>query len=424
MTILILFLLLLLPHGVTGQDLKHSVIAGYQGWFSTSCDSEHPFWRHWGGASPTPGNVTFELFPDMREFAAGDVCATGLANLGNGSPDTLYAAGRAGVINKHFEWMQQYGIDGVAVQRFLSETFKNGAVMTPDRAWRDQTLQRVRTAAEANGRVFYVMMDISGSNAATLVADFQNDVTHIEGLSGNPMGSANYLKQDGKPVISIWGCGFSDRPCSVSQAQTLIAWLKGRGYYVYGGIPGDWRSGSYSAWDSTFLMYDMVAPWTVGGYRPDVEIDGYFTNAAAEKSYAEANGIAYQNIMWPGFSWINWNGGLTNWFPRNAGAFLWRQAYRMKENGATSAYIAMFDEFDEGTAIAKAAENSSMIPTNQYFLTLDADGYTICSDYYLRLSGAATAMIKGQEIHSLDIPVAFCTTQAQPPLAPTNLRFQ
>ncbi len=34
----------------------------------------------------------------------------------------------------------------------------------------------------------------------------------------------------------------------------------------------------------------------------------------------------------------------------------------------------MFDEFDEATAIAKAAKDRRMIPTDQYFLTLDADG--------------------------------------------------
>jgi hypothetical protein len=55
----------------------------------------------------------------------------------------------------------------------------------------------------------------------------------------------------------------------------------------------------------------------------------------------------------------------------------------------------MFDEYDEGTAIAKAAENASMIPNNQWFLTLDADGVVCSSDFYLRLVGDAAKMIKG-----------------------------
>ena len=68
-------------------------------------------------------------------------------------------------------------------------------------------------------------------------------------------------------------------------------------------------------------------------------------------------------------------------------------------------YIAMFDEYDEGTAIAKAAEDSSMIPTNQYFLTLDADGVHLSSDFYLRLAGAANNMIKGQSPLTLTVPI-------------------
>ena len=54
----------------------------------------------------------------------------------------------------------------------------------------------------------------------------------------------------------------------------------------------------------------------------------------------------------------------------------------------------MFDEYDEGTAIAKAAEDKSMAPTDQYFLALNADGVYVSSDFYLRLVG--NHMIKGE----------------------------
>jgi hypothetical protein len=75
---------------------------------------------------------------------------------------------------------------------------------------------------------------------------------------------------------------------------------------------------------------------------------------------------------------------------------MWRQAYNLKSIGINTGYIAMFDEYDEGTAIAKMAENSSMIPTNQYFLTLDADGVPVSSDFYLRLAGDINRMFKNQ----------------------------
>ncbi|MCK7536716.1 MAG: hypothetical protein MZV63_40010 [Marinilabiliales bacterium] len=60
-------------------------------------------------------------------------------------------------------------------------------------------------------------------------------------------------------------------------------------------------------------------------------------------------------------------------------------------------YFAMFDEYDEGTAIMKAATDWSMIPTNQYFVTLSADGIWVSSDFYLRVAGAATAMVKSTD---------------------------
>lgn len=75
---------------------------------------------------------------------------------------------------------------------------------------------------------------------------------------------------------------------------------------------------------------------------------------------------------------------------------MWRQAYNMKSIGINTGYIAMFDEYDEGTAIAKMAENSSMIPSNQYFLTLDADGVAVSSDFYLRLAGDINRLFKDQ----------------------------
>jgi len=58
-------------------------------------------------------------------------------------------------------------------------------------------------------------------------------------------------------------------------------------------------------------------------------------------------------------------------------------------------YVAMFDEYDEGTAILKAADSYFAKPTNQYFLTTSADGTYISSDFYLRLVGKATRVFKG-----------------------------
>lgn len=68
----------------------------------------------------------------------------------------------------------------------------------------------------------------------------------------------------------------------------------------------------------------------------------------------------------------------------------------LQELNITAPFVAMFDEYDEGTAIAKAAENSSMIPTNQYFLTLNEDGVDLSSDFYLRLAQDGMRLVRRQ----------------------------
>src|SRR5690606_6128439 len=136
--------------------------------------------------------------------------------------------------------------------------------------------------------------------------------------------------------------------------------------------------------------------WTVGAFKDVSGVDRYAEKMEADKAYLDANGQDYLPVVFPGFAWSNWNGGPVNEIPRMHGDFLWRQFANIRDKGITQAFVAMFDEYDEGTAIAKAAEDSSMIPTDQYFLTLDADGVSCSSDFYLRLTGDGAKMIAGK----------------------------
>jgi len=45
-----------------------------------------------------------------------------------------------------------------------------------------------------------------------------------------------------------------------------------------------------------------------------------------------------------------------------------------------------------------------MIPANKYFLTLDADGTHVSSDFYLRLVNYGGKMLKGQIPYTTDEP--------------------
>jgi hypothetical protein len=63
--------------------------------------------------------------------------------------------------------------------------------------------------------------------------------------------------------------------------------------------------------------------------------------------------------------------------------------------GAKVLKIAMFDEVDEGTAIFKVVSQRKDAPDQAFWLTLDADGLELPSDWYLRLAGEITRMFHG-----------------------------
>jgi len=189
----------------------------------------------------------------------------------------------------------------------------------------------------------------------------------------------------------------------------LIEFLQSRGCYVIGGVPTHWRKEQHDSkpnFIEAYKTYDMVSPWTPGRYRGANEVDNFKNNQLIpDKSFCDTNGLDYMPVVFPGFAWSTWNNGTPNHIPREAGKFLWRQAYNIKSIGLDQLYFAMFDEYDEGTAIMKAATDWSMIPTDYYFLTLSADGTWVSSDFYLRVAGAATAMLKSSATPSAALTV-------------------
>jgi hypothetical protein len=95
-------------------------------------------------------------------------------------------------------------------------------------------------------------------------------------------------------------------------------------------------------------------------------------------------------VVFPGFSWHNMKPDAPfNRIPRRGGRFYWRQVERAVGLGATMLYSAMFDEVDEGTAMFKVAAASRDAPKDAPFVTLDVDGETLPSDWYLHLAREA-----------------------------------
>ena len=102
-------------------------------------------------------------------------------------------------------------------------------------------------------------------------------------------------------------------------------------------------------------------------------------------------GREYLPVIYPGFGWTNLMGEAQarDNIPRLGGEFFWRQFHAAAELEIDMAYVAMFDEVDEGTAIFKVTNQP---PGPGRFLTLDG----LSSDWYLRLAGEGSRLIRGE----------------------------
>jgi hypothetical protein len=363
-------------------DVVGKVTVGYQGWFAANGDgSPINAWWHWTqnwGASPSSTNNGIKSWPDVRDYST--TYQTAWANLGNGQPAKLFSSFNNQTVNTHFLWMQQNGIDAAALQRF-NPTGGEGPV-------RDAITAKVKTAAETYGRKFYIMYDVSGWT--NMQAEIKTDwTTKMSAYTS----SAAYAKQNGKPVVCIWGFGFNDsnHPWSAAVCLDVINWFKNQGCYVIGGIPTHWRtetSDSRPGFLATYSALNMISPWMVGRIGNVADADNFYTNVnTPDQAYCNTNGIDYQPCILPGDLQEH---------QRAHGDFMWRQFYNMVRVGAQGLYISMFDEYNEGNQIAKTAENSSFIPAGFSFVTLDEDGVVCSADYYLRLTGDGGKMLKGQ----------------------------
>lgn len=362
-------------------DVVGKITVGYQGWFAASGDgSPINAWWHWAnnwGQAPSPSNLGIKSWPDVRDYTT--TFQTGFSNLGNGQPAKLFSSFTDQTVNKQFEWMQQYGIDAAALQRF-NPNGQEGPV-------RDAITAKVKTAAETYGRKFYIMYDVSGwtNMQSEVKADWTNKMSAYTSSSA-------YAKQNGKPVVCIWGFGFNDENHTWSAAVCLdvINWFKSQGCYVIGGVPTHWRtqdSDSRPNFLDTYKAFNMLSPWMVGRIGNAGDSDNFYNTVnVPDQAYCNANGIDYQPCVLPGDLQEH---------QRAHGDFMWRQFYNMKRVGAQGIYISMFDEYNEGNQIAKTAESAAFIPAGSNFVTLNEDGVACSADYYLRLTGDGGKMLKG-----------------------------
>jgi hypothetical protein len=395
---------------VDATTMNNKVMAGYQGWFRAPGDKgENRGWAHWFNAQvPNANKLAFDTWPDMSELSKREKYAVPGFTYPDGSPAYLYSAQNYRTVLRHFQWMKQYGIDGVWLSEFCGY-FPGG------NAQRDSTtvltiMDNVQRAARATGRTWAFMWDMSSFGARTSKSDVYNIIVNQwkkmvdDGVATDP----RYMHQNGKPVLLIWGF-FPSRPASQPDYMNpVIDFLLAPGKYqatLVGGVDNNWRTKGTPEFQAMLMRMQGLQPWSVGRRTKDPATGYSIQNTsewAGDIEKCKANHVVFMPVFNSGTHIagpppIPPAGPIV---PRRTGNYLWEQFVAASKTGViNSAFVAMFDEVNEGTQILKIDNHP---PVQAAFLTYD--GAT--SDYYLRLVGVGAKLLKEHQPISPVIPIS------------------
>ncbi len=396
------------------------VMCGYQGWFRAEGDASGAGWRHFCRTRHFDATqVTFDLWPDVSEYPR--TYPTTLKRP-DGTVASLFSSWDESTVETHFRWMEEYGIDGVFMQRFFevtrtAESRRQGRVI----------LANALKASRKHGRAIAVMYDLSGLRAgedcSSIIQDWKELVDQLKLASQGP--DQAYLYHQGKPLVAIWGVGFADRPYNLQDSGIgkLLEFLRHDPDYggcsILLGVPAGFRTLTGDCVHDPDLhpllaQANVVMPWMVGRYSSldPKAFERYEKQVRDDLAWCRQRQLDYVPSVYPGFSWSNLTrttGAVRtaplNQIPRQQGQFYWGLLMAAIKAGAPMVYVAMFDEIDEGTAIFKCASRLPLADVPARFL--DYEG--VPADYYLRLTGQAGLALRSRNpdlSQPLPIPVS------------------
>ena len=399
------------------QSYKGLIMAGYQGWFRAPGDGSGRGWGHYGrGDKFDYENNTIDFWPDVSDY---EKTYETSFKYPDGTLARVFSSVDKSTTELHFKWMKEYGVDGVFMQRFfgVARGYEN---MNKSQ---DIILRNALEAAKKNRRAIGVMYDLSGLSAegedcSSVIEDWKKLVDELKVT--NQGEDQTYIFHRGKPLVTIWGVGFPDRPYDIRKigVNRLIDFLKNDPVYggcsVMLGVPTYFRDLDKDCVHDPYLhelieSVDVVLPWMVQRFTPYLQkpIDHQHDHIIADLKWCKERGLDYAPIAYPGFSWRNLSLGkpeLSKYtaygaIPRLGGRFYWDQITTMITAGAEMIYVAMFDEIDEGTAIFKVSDNP---PNSEKAHFVDNDGMP--SDHYLFLTGQGAKMLRKEIPLSFDMP--------------------
>lgn len=385
------------PHkdGEPYDSYRGLVMAGYQGWFGTPGDdcSHGDQWYHYqerGMFEPGVLRNSIDFWPDVSEYEK--KYDTNNFYYPNGQKAQVYSSYDKSSILLHFKWMKDYGIDGVFMQRFVSEVIDN----PKGKDHFDKVLKSAMEGSNTYQRAICIMYDLSGSRPEQyqkVLDDAKTIMDNYQLLDRNAK-QKFYLYENGKPLIVLWGVGFNDnRPYSLTDVEQLMNGLKEKGFSIMLGVPTYWRDLNGDTMNDTKLhelvkKADVIMPWFVGRYNKDSYPEKHDL-IVKDIKWCKENDVEYAPLCFPGYADRNMHPNNTI-SPRYGGQFLWDQAYHCIKSGAQMLYIAMFDEIDEGTAIFKCLNKKDVpdnIPSEDYYVLFKDNKYSVVNEKVEGLTG-------------------------------------
>ncbi len=445
------------------------VMCGYQGWHGTPGDgcahNPNEGWPHYANVTggnpfifePGPLRNGIDFWPDVSEYPQ-TYRADGFT-LPDGSTPRLYSSYDESTVDLHFKWMKEYSIDGVFMQRFVSQLTDKAAIKHSDKV-----LESAMTASNVYARAISIMYDMVGMDANSSADIILNDAAALKekyNLDDRDGGQRYYLYHNGKPLIGLVSVGQASAAYTIAQAQEVVDGLQELGFSIMLGVPAYWRNpGSHDCVSDSKITtlikdVDIIMPWLVGVYDYDKttpkavdSFSNYFYDrmegrkmgsiVIREGDYlkAEEYGVEYCPLVFAGFSDRNIHPN-NNVYKRHGGEFFWQQINKNINRGAKMLYVAMFDEIDEGTAIYKCLRENE-VPSNvsdqTYYVVYENGAYRrsddpvslsgdnwcktpselnvtfqgieegLPSDHYLWLTGCASEVLKGKRENSSTLP--------------------
>jgi hypothetical protein len=390
---------------INRDKVEGKILCGYQGWFTTGGDTAGRGWRHYQLKGKfEPGFCAIDLWPDVSELTPEERYPTPFLHA-NGQTAEVFSSHNRPTVLRHFQWMKEYGIDGVFLQRFGVETDEPLGLHHCN-----TVLSHCREGANRFGRCYALMYDLTaldGGGLERVAEDWKLLVDRMR-LTRDKRDKA-YLQHHGKPLVAVWGIGFNDkRKYTLDQCARLVDFLQNDPKYggnsVMIGVPTGWRTLDQDSTGDKRLhdivqAADIISPWTVGRYKTIEEASSHAARRwQPDFEWCREHNKLYLPVTFPGFSWNNLKpGAQLDEIPRLQGRFLWQQLVDLQRLGTSAVYLAMFDEMDEGTAIFKCTSDPPVGKSR--FSKLE----DMPSDHYLWLAGLGGKLIRGQ-IAATDVP--------------------